>query len=68
MSKKNKDLIQIDQNIFYSNVERRLAMKHALIAILELHTTCEHDYCEVCETENCETVKEIERVLWAISL
>jgi hypothetical protein len=69
MSKKNKNLIKVDQNIFYSNVERRLAMKHALIAILDLHMPCEHDFCPVCDCEiPCQTVNEIDKVLWAISI
>jgi hypothetical protein len=71
MSKKNKNknLIKIDQGIFYSNVERRLAMKHALVTILDLHIPCEHDHCPTCEVESpCPTVTEIDKVLWAISL
>jgi hypothetical protein len=69
MSKKNKNLIKVDQNIFYSNVERRLAMKHALVAILDLHLSCEHNICPTCGIEApCATVNEIDKVLWAISL
>jgi hypothetical protein len=71
MSKKNKNknLIKVDQGIFYSNVERRLAMKHALVTILDLHIPCEHDHCPTCEVESpCPTVTEIDKVLWAISL
>jgi ferredoxin len=66
--KKNKNLIKVDQNIFYSNVERRLAMKHALIAIIDLHISCEHGHCPTCEVESpCETALEIDKVIWAIS-
>ena len=69
MSKKNKNLIKVDQNIFYSNVERRLAMKHALVAILDLHIPCEHDFCPTCDVESpCPTGNEIDKVIWAISL
>ena len=69
MAKKNKNLIKIDQGIFYSNVERRLAMKHALVTILDLHIPCEHDHCPTCKVESpCPTVTEIDKVLWAISL
>ena len=71
MSKKNKNknLIKVDQGIFYSNVERRLALKHALVTILDLHIPCEHDHCPTCEVESpCPTVTEIDKVLWAISL
>jgi hypothetical protein len=61
MSKKNKNLIKVDQNIFYSNVERRLAMKHSMIAIIDLHISCDHGFCPTCEVESpCETAKEIE--------
>jgi hypothetical protein len=67
--KKNKNLIKVDHDIFYSNVERRIAMKHALMAILDLHIPCEHDHCPTCEIESpCATVNEIEKVLWAVSL
>lgn len=69
MSKKNKNTIKVDQDIFYSNVERRLAMKHGLVAILDLHIPCEHDVCPTCEVVSpCPTVNEIDKVLWAISL
>jgi len=69
MSKKKKNTIKVDQDIFYSNVERRLAMKHALIAIIDLHISCEHGHCTTCEVEStCETALEINKVIWAISL
>lgn len=69
MSKKNKNLIKVDQNIFYSNVERRLAMNRALLGIIDLHISCEHGVCPACEVESpCETAKEIDKVIWALSL
>jgi ferredoxin len=68
MAKKNKNLIKVDQDIFYSNVQRRLAMQNAMIAIIDLHISCEHGHCPTCEVESpCETAKEIDKVLWALS-
>ena len=69
MAKKNKNLIKVDHNIFYSNVERRLAMKHALVSILDLHIPCEHDVCPTCEVDSpCPTTNEIDKVIWALSI
>lgn len=69
MAKKNKNLIKVDHNIFYSNVERRLAMKHALVSILDLHIPCEHDVCPTCEIDSpCPTTNEIDKVIWALSI
>ena len=69
MAKKNKNLIKVDHNIFYSNVERRLAMKHELVSILDLHIPCEHDVCPTCEVDSpCPTTNEIDKVIWALSI